>query len=268
MATLRPVSPFESRTYRLALTALCVGAIVILLAALLRRSRSSRQPAVRALMLSSVVMLEAYLTLPTAIGDKAFLPQRFAIFAVLFLLAATGIVASSLPRFALIGMGCALVAYMAPFQFQVNREYASQWKQVLDAPVVSHARLGALMREGPSDARLAYDPLGWVGAHYFRRSQAPMLNAPWMNGGGWLWVTDRYSCQFLNTQFTGLCLGIAVQPPPIDLLVVVRTIAGPASPQTVRIAARYGLTKQIWAAPQVSVFAGPEVTVLPATPRE
>jgi len=267
IATLRPVCPFESRTYRLALTALCVSAIVILLLTLLRDGRSSLQPAFCALLLSSAAMLGAYLAVPDTIHENAYFLERFAIFAVLFLLAATAIVTASLPRLALIGIGVAVVAYTALFQYSVNREYASQWSQVFQAPVVSHARMGALVLESPDNAELIYGPQQWVGAHYFRRSQLAMLNAPWMGqAGAWLRTTGRYPCQFLNPQDMGTCLEAAAPPPPIDLLVAVRTKAGPASAQTTRIAAKYCLTRQIWAAPLVSIFARPEASTSPAAP--
>jgi hypothetical protein len=258
IATLRPVCPFESRTYRLALTALCVSAVLVLLVTFLRSGRSSLRPAFWALLLTSAAMLVAYLAAPDTIQTRAYLPNRFAIFAVLFLLAATSVTAL-LPRLTLTGIGCAVVAYTVMFQYSVNRDYASRWKQVLQAPMVFHARMGALMLEDAGDGGLVYEPQQWVGAHYFRRSQLAMLNAPWMEvSGAWLRTTSRYPCQFLNPQNMGACLETAAPPPPIDLLVAVRKNAGPASSQAPRIAARYGLTKQIWSAPQVSIFARPD----------
>jgi len=214
-----------------------------------------------------VAMLAAYLAVPDLIQGKAYFPNRFAIFAVLFLLAAAGALTSTVSRLMLAGVGSTVAFYTILFLYPVNRVYAARWAEGMQAPAVAHARMGALVTEGLSDNALSYQPQQWVGAHYFRRSRLAMLNAPWMADAlSWLRPTAVYPCQFLNPQDMGACLDSSSAPPPIDLLVVVRQNAGPVSPRTVRIAARCGLTKQIWATPHVDILARPEAVASKAQP--
>ena len=179
---LYPVSPIHPLHYRAAL--LLVGGVAVMAMANGSWKDAGRpRPAAFALLAASAICFVLYGIVPQRINGSWYFPDRFPILFLLFLLAA-GAACHPPRRWGEIAGGTAVCATVAVLWMQwglvarIGREIAP----ALESPPANAGSAGLIL--GTWDAvppGLEFDPYFWSGAHYFRRSQAILLNAPWMN---------------------------------------------------------------------------------------
>ena len=175
------VVPFRSPSYRIGLLFLVATAGLALLLTFWKRGGRACSAAI-AMIATSAICFAMLCLAPDSINGSSYFPDRFAIFWVMFLIAAAA--ALRPPRSWSLAAGvialCA-TSVVLPFQWVNASRIASELGPVLEAPPAKAGSVGLLIgakhvREGD----LWFAPLFWSGAHYFRRSGAILANAPWM----------------------------------------------------------------------------------------
>jgi hypothetical protein len=178
---LWPVAPFISRAYRAGLLLLLATVVLAACAGIWRRRRRASSAAI-ALGASSVVCFLAVVAGPEngGVSGAAYIPERLAIFWVMFLIAAA---ASFRPArqwsLAVGAVALCVGCFVVPYQWSRTTQLAREMQPVLQTPAVKAGSIGVSTREenlkGPAD--LGFDPFISAGVHYYRRSGALMANA-------------------------------------------------------------------------------------------
>jgi hypothetical protein len=119
---------------------------------------------------------------PFWVNGSGYFAQRFAIYWVIFLLVAAA--AAKPPRWCAtviggIALGAAPIVIL--FQSSALSSATRQLSVVMDAPLVPTGSLGVIVSEPGRGARFGADFVRWSAAHWFRRSQAILTNAVWMD---------------------------------------------------------------------------------------
>ena len=110
--------------------------------------------------------------------------------------------------------------------------------------------------DGPISG-LSFDPQFWAGAIYARRSEAILLNAPWVDLPIiMLGLARSHPCANNNPGPMGACFAEYIgQPVKPELDFVIDEAADPANPLSERIARAYGLRASVNVNPAV-IFYG------------
>jgi hypothetical protein len=173
------LAPLSSAAYRTLLIAAAVAAGVALLIAL-RQTRGRLGPAGISSAALVVICLLARCLAPEAMNGSHFFHERFSLFWVMFLFLVAA--AAKPSRWCVTAVGIVALAVAAStlyLQWEYLSVTAHDMAAALDAPAAKSGSLGIIVAERRSI--LASDPFHWGSAHYFRKSQAILTNAPWMD---------------------------------------------------------------------------------------
>ena len=131
------------------------------------------------------LLFVVYSWAPESMGPAIMIAQRFAVFLIAFLVASAA--GARLPRQApaalsIVVFVLALVSFRA--EVRVHRRSVEMNRIMVEAPPLKPGATGAVFVEG-SWARASCPGVGywlcvWSAGHYFQRSRATMLNAPWI----------------------------------------------------------------------------------------
>ena len=177
-----PLVPLNSRIYRGILVVLLAIIVLALSKAAWKRRGGVSSTAVALILTSSICFL-LYGIVPPEINGSWFFAQRFPVFWILFLIAAVAAIRP--PRaWGIAGgaaAGCVTIAVLW-LQWSAISTVAGELRPVLETPPEKAGAVGLII-DAPTGAldTLTFDPFMWSGAHYFRRSQAILANAPWMD---------------------------------------------------------------------------------------
>jgi hypothetical protein len=179
---LAPVAPFTSLSYRAGPVLLLGAAGLTFFMGFWKDGRRHRTAAI-ALAAAGAICFLLYGIVPPRVNGSYYFPERFPILGVLFVLA--GAAALGAPRRWSVATGslaaCVAVGVVA-LQWSHVRELSAQLAPAFTVPPVAAGSLGVIV--GPPKSLpdgLAFNPYMWAGAHFFRRSSAILLNAPWMD---------------------------------------------------------------------------------------
>jgi len=179
---LWPVAPFTSPAYRGGLLfLLAMTGLFLFVGAWIHKDRIS--PAAIAIIATGAICFTLFCIAPGSINGSGFFPERFAIFWVLFLIAATA--GFRPPRLCSLAAGvtalCVTIAVLALQWVNVSR-IAPEVSSVMDTLPAKAGSVGLIIGEKSSlPEGLSFDPFFWGGVHYFRRSRAILANAPWLD---------------------------------------------------------------------------------------
>jgi hypothetical protein len=179
---LLPVAPFTSQVYR-AGPLLLLGMVgMILLRSSWRRGNRLCSGAV-AMAATSAACFTLYCIVPRRVNGAWYFAERFPILWVLFLLAAAA--ALRPPRGWSVAVGALALCVgggVILLQWEYVAKIAAEIAPAVNAPTAKSGSIGLIVGgQKALPEGLSFDPYMWSGAHYFRRSQAILANAPWMD---------------------------------------------------------------------------------------
>jgi|SRR5579871_561067 len=180
---LWPLVPLTTRAYRWGLIALLAAAAITLLLAVARQRRIAISSRAMALASASFLCFLLFALMPEWVGGGAFVRERFPIFFVLFLLAAAAAAAPAIRwSYAPGVIALAVLCLTLGLQYRRAEPMAADLQRLLLADPSQPSTAGMLLQgKSPLELDLNFDPYYWAGAHYFRRSHAILLNAPWLD---------------------------------------------------------------------------------------
>jgi hypothetical protein len=262
MARLHALVPYESWLLWGAVTVSLLVAAIGALAVIGRRDASKPADETALLVLLSVGCGLGWLLAPSHVSAWAHLDERFPALSALFLLTAAGGWALSGRVKVATGFAGALIALLAlSVNLQQSGKYARVLEPLLEAPVAKAGARGVIVTLDhdsafPHDTR--FSPCLWAPAHYFRRSQAILLNAVWLDLPQiQLSVKHprRYHFKGPPTMLQYLTAGLSNTsqevPDGLDLLIAIDCReSGGRMPDLRGLNARYSLQAASWSTPE------------------
>ncbi len=177
---LWPITPFGATAYRVPALILLLLVLVALGATLVRMRQGCFRPSEGALLLTSLLCFCLFTVVPVSINNSSYFPDRFPIFWLLFMIAFVApIPLPSLAQVALAGGAVAASLIMLGLQWTYTSSLAEALRPVLETPLLEPRSRGVILAGAIVNTRAQFDPFIWAGSHYFRRSHAILLNAPW-----------------------------------------------------------------------------------------
>jgi hypothetical protein len=237
---LADILPFTAASYRLGLILLIVVATIVLCSSDWR-SGVRKGSAAPALIAMCIICFILFCSLPFGIKGCWYFPNRVLIFWALFLFSTTAALRPAPKWSNAAGILTLCVTGVVLFlQWTIIAKIDLALSPVLEAAAAKAGSEGLIIGASTSAAEgLVFDPYRWSGAHYFRRSQAFLKNAPWMEQPHIMIKTkkdDRWS--YLDPAPAGtVLLGILRKgESPPELAFLVRD--DPPGPTTEEIAGR------------------------------
>ena len=202
-----------TKLYRCGLyVALLLGVVLAIRNKAVTHLRSSS--AAKPLLIAAVFLVIALPLLPANINGSEHFSDRLPIFAWICALAAGSAAGSLSPgiRRTIAISGCVFSVLTLIFADRLIRPVAKDIAQIETIPIRPHN--AGLLFDGPvwvQNEHLTFDPyLRWVGARYFRRSDAVLVNGPWLSPPFPLPIQRRRSA--LTSRFSSLEL---LDPPTL-----------------------------------------------------
>jgi len=132
---------------------------------------------------TSAACFTLYCIVPRRVNGAWYFAERFPTLWVLFLLAAAA--ALRPPRGWSVAVGALALCVgggVILLQWEYVAKIAAEIAPAVNAPTAKSGSIGLIVGgQKALPEGLSFDPYMWSGAHYFRRSQAILANAPWMD---------------------------------------------------------------------------------------
>jgi len=179
---LRPAMPFTAFLYRIG-PMLLMGLVAIALGWGLMHRHTRVSPTAGAMMAMSVICFLLFCAVPLEVNGSWNFPERFPILWILFLIASAAASSKSRRVGVVVGAMAVLVTAGVLVEQWLSISNLAREVIVLNRAVPANAGSVGLI-VGPANSAppgLAFDPYTWAAAAYFRRSNAMLANAPWMN---------------------------------------------------------------------------------------
>ncbi len=257
---LAPITPLNSRGYRLLLGAMVLCLVV---AAGLRVARTWRtlRPGDWAVPAAAVICAIAFLVVPWEVNGGQHFPDRFPVFAMVLAAAtAAGLPMSrSLARKLAAGVTVAVCVSIA-WQAVAKQKVLDRLRLVYEAPVPPRHLKAAVVASIPIEDRdqttLNCLPDYWAPAHYLRRARATFLNAAWLETPVMILKPRVENGCSYNDAFPMLqCLSARAGPGP-DLLLAAN--GGGSDAPTSQLARAFGMVPLPFKSPLLRFYARPE----------
>jgi hypothetical protein len=179
---LKMVAPFLAYRYRVGLV-LLLGLAVLTLTMNSWKRGGRVSSALLALIAASAICFALYGIVPPDINGSGFFAERFPVFWAVLLIASAAALRPPRRWNATAGViALCLAGGVLLQQWGYVSPIATAIHPVLAAAPMSAGSEGLII--GPPASRpagLSFNPFLWSGAHYFRRSEAILANAPWVD---------------------------------------------------------------------------------------
>jgi hypothetical protein len=245
LLTLAWSSPIQSWSYRAVLLVIFAIGLLLALLQLYRTGAAAWKSGAASLAITGLLCAAVFIVAPEEMNGSGHFPERFAIFAAMFVLACSSgfPLGGRLKTAALIVIVVAACLNLVSLD-RLNRTIIAELSPFLDTPPVGSGQLLALTAEtdGPIHG-LSFDPLFWAGAIYARRSEAILLNSPWVELPIMMLAPIAPpECANRNPGPMATCLAENIGRPAAPKLgLLIDEAMDPSNPLSARVAAAYGL---------------------------
>ncbi|MBC7925969.1 MAG: hypothetical protein H7039_09970 [Bryobacteraceae bacterium] len=262
---LWPIVPYFTIPYRAGPVLLIFAAIVAIAAAVPAALRKLPRAAVVCLLTSAACYL-LYVFAPVPLNGATYFANRFPIFWVVFLFASAAALPTALPsahsrfRYAVPVLAIPVALLSLFLQWRHTSATAAELTPTLNAKVIGPGSLGLICSDSARDPIRSYDPHLWLGVHYFRRSKAVLVNAPWMylphimlkpvKASDWDFIDPHPMADYLGA-------GDVKQLPSSNLAFMIR--AGRNTPKIAEATGRWGYKPAGYDNGIFEVYAKPEL---------
>jgi hypothetical protein len=265
------LTPHAGEVGRLVRVSCGLAGIVAGLAALIAGHRSGSRSDAAFCLFYGVLIFFVYAWAPQGMSGGWFFAERFAVFLVAFLIAPAALL--TLPGWTRVALSIVVTVaafYSLADDLSFYRRFAEMNRVLVEAPPLRPGSVGAILEEGKrgpvhvDGAR--YSPCSWSAGHYFRRSKATMLNAPWT----WLslaMLEPREPHRYYKKELAGmrdyLRRGLespneVEMPERLDVLIGLDcSQREPTHDVLERSAQRYGLELAPWSTPEYQFYIRP-----------
>jgi hypothetical protein len=185
LLSLNSINPFYLTGYRVVLSILVGFLLFAAVIALLRRRRGQPLPQL-ALPLMAAACAGLYVIVPWQVNSGQHFPDRFPIFALIFVAAAAARFRPGRQVERRLAVAAAvLVAICIGWQGILKHRILEEIRAVYEAPVPAGHLNAAVVASIPIRDRdrteYSFLPDYWAGAHYVRRARAMFLNSAWLD---------------------------------------------------------------------------------------
>lgn len=167
--------------YRMALWSMLLGSLYLGARGILGRTRAASWTVTDVLVVLSGLLVVCYPILPPAINGSFYFSDRLMVAAWLVsIAAASGAITNRFTQVASLGFVLSFTVFVMVLAEQRIRPVAEKLAEIDSIPRAQPGNVGFLFASNMPQTGLAVTPFWWAGASYFERSDAILLNSPWL----------------------------------------------------------------------------------------